>query len=95
VSEDKGQENYEAVLTTLRDNAEDVLRHVAHGIIYLGSKVEWSMDDNFATTEGIAGLSDRFGIPAAHDQNDSELNFYRSAATHLGYAIEDDDEDES
>lgn len=65
----------------LRDNAEHVIRHVAEQIAHLGARPEWSMDDNFACTEGMAGLAGEVGLPSAGDQTDEALEFYAAATS--------------
>lgn len=97
---DKGKDNYEAVLGALRADSERVLEWAAEMICYLGSKDEWSMDDNFACTESLAALTGPTDLPDAYNQDAEALVFYGLAAQHLGYAVEldtdeDDEEDES
>jgi len=83
---------YEAVKTALRENIEKVISEVASSIISLGSCKEWSMEQNFCTTEGIATLADRVGLPSAGDQSAEELIFWRTIADAVG--IEHDGEDD-
>ncbi|NUS02019.1 MAG: hypothetical protein HOV97_05580 [Nonomuraea sp.] len=80
-----GQANYDRIVKALTENADDVIEFVAERLAVLGSKSEWSMDDNFTTTEGLAGLARGAGLPAAGDQDDEGLAFYEAAAEHLGY----------
>jgi len=91
------------VRQSLRDNIEQVIEHVAIDIVVLGAKREWSMEDNFSTTEDIAGLGELVPMPAAVDASEAWIAFCRAAAEEiglgpedLGYAdeVEDEDEDE-
>lgn len=89
------QAAYEHIVDTLRADPEPLILWAAENIAYLGSKAEWSMDDNFCTTEGLAALPEKYGLLAAHDQDVTELTFYGLAAKHLGYDVDlEDDEDE-
>lgn len=74
----------EDVKTALRENIEKVISEVASSLIMLGSNFEWSLEHNFAVTEGIAMLADRVGLPGAGDQSDDDLVFWRSLADRLG-----------
>lgn len=57
-------------------------------LAHLGSKTEWSLDDNLDATEDIVRLSARIGLPNAGDQTEDGLKFYRAAAAHLGLELE-------
>lgn len=63
----------------LRAHADDVLPALARRIAHLGARSEWSMEDNFTTTEWVAGLAGQVGLPAAGDQTDDALEFYCAA----------------
>lgn len=81
-----------AVREVLRDHIEDLVSEVALDLVALGSKAEWSMEDNFATTEGIARLADVVGLPSAGDQSDSDLAFWREIADAIGFDYPSDDD---
>lgn len=77
--------NYDLIKQALRDNSDDVIETVAHLIVMLGAKYEWDMEDNFHTTETIAGLSQHVVLPQAFNQGDDEIAFYGPIANELGY----------
>lgn len=74
----------EDVKAALRENVEKVLDEVATSLAALGSQREWSMEDNFQTTEGIAMLADRCGLPSAGDQSGEDLSFWVTVARSIG-----------
>lgn len=80
----------EDVKTALRENIESVIGEVAASLIRLGARREWSMDDNFTTTEGIAALADRCGLPSAGDQSDEDIAFWAPLANRLGFPFDED-----
>lgn len=80
---------FEAIRATLATHSEQVLDLLAAQLAYLGSRLEWSADDNFDITEDIARLAERIGLPGAGDQTASALRFYRAAAAHLGFDLDD------
>lgn len=82
----------EHVENALRNASEHVISTVASLIVHLGSKIEWSMEDNFTTTETIAALAKEVGLPDAGDQDAEELEFWRKEARKRGiYVGEDED----
>lgn len=90
----------EATLKTVRDRlaaeSEQVIDTVASLMLALGAKTEWSMDDNFQTTEAIAALADTVGLPSAGDQSEDDLKFWGTIALHQGYDTDyepDEDQD--
>lgn len=92
--------NLDIIKAALRANIDNVIDHLADDIAILGSKEEWSLEDNFCTTEGIAGMAGAYGLPSANSQPADALKFYRAAALELGfgpdelgYDAEDDDTD--
>lgn len=82
----------EDVKTALRENIEKVISEVATSLIALGASREWTMEHNFTTTEGIAGLADRCGLPTAGNQSDDDLAYWRSLADRLGIYHDGEDE---
>lgn len=72
-------EEMQQIETALRENIEKVVAGLAQHIAHLGARLEWSMDDNFGTTEWVAGLAERCGLPPAGDQDDEALEFYTAA----------------
>lgn len=77
-------EEYQRIRTALAESSDKVFDLLAAQLARLGSKLEWSMDDNLDTTEELARLAERVGLPAAGDQDASALVFYRAAAAHVG-----------
>lgn len=68
----------DAVLKAMRPHADAVLGTVAMLLANLGSKSEWSMDDNFYTTESIAELADVIGLPSVGNQKRDDLIFWNT-----------------
>ncbi len=93
--------NHQKVIDELTANPAPLIRWAADSLVMLGAKTEWSMEDNFGTTESLVALT-RFyaGIPGAGDQDDEELEFWGRAAEQAGWDTdweepdEDDDEEE-
>lgn len=54
---------------------------------YLGSKLEWSVEDNLDITEQVVHVAETIGLPGAGDQSATALEFYRAAAAHLGFDV--------
>lgn len=79
------------VKEALAQNADHVFDSVAALIVNLGAKPEWSMGDNFATTEGLAGLASEVGLPEAGDQSDEALLFWRAIADEEDIYYPEDD----
>lgn len=89
--------NQQAALDALRANPEPALEFLAERFVALGAKSEWSMDDNFNTTEGIADLASDYDLPRVGGQSDEDLAYWGHAAAALGYDYDtqiDDEEDE-
>lgn len=91
--------NHQKILDTLHANPQPLIEWAARNIIALGAKSSWSMDDNYHTTETLAELAERYGLPPAGDQPDEALRFYGEPALALGYEADlsdmtDDDEDD-
>lgn len=81
---------YQTIRAALVAHSGRALDLLATQLAYLGSRLEWSVDDNFGITEDIARLAERIGLPGAGDQTPSALTFYRAAAAHLGFAVDDE-----
>lgn len=77
-------EEYQRIRTALAESSDQVFDLLAAQLARLGSKLEWSMDDNLDITEELARLAERVGLPAAGDQGASALVFYRAAVAHVG-----------
>lgn len=75
--DDRIKPTREAVLKVLEEHSGKVLGLVATLMANLGSKQEWSMEDNFYTTESIAELADRVGLPSAGNQSDEDIAFWQ------------------
>ncbi len=81
-------DEYRRIREALVGNSDQVFDLLAARLAYLGSKVEWSMDDNLDTTEALARLAESVGLPPAGDQDASALEFYRAAAAALGLGLD-------
>lgn len=77
--------NHDAIVAAFAANPEPLIEWAADALIPLGAKSEWDMEDNYLTTEGLAGLASDYGLPAAGDQDDEALRFYGLAALAIGY----------
>lgn len=90
-------ENHEAVVAALRANPGPLVEWAAVRMIALGAKSEWSMEDNFCTTEGLAEMAGQYALPSVGNQTRDALRFYGLAAQSLYFDadIDDDLEDES
>lgn len=77
-------EEYRRIRAALVGHSDQVLDFVAARLACLGSKVEWSMDDNLDTAEGLVRLAEMIGLHSAGDRDASGVEFYRAAAAHLG-----------
>ena len=90
-------ENTKKIIDALSADPETLIQWATVQLIALGAKSEWDSDDNYDTTEGLAGLAVKFGLPSAGSQNDEALRFYGEAALSLGLdadIAEEDDDDE-
>lgn len=77
------------IRAALAQQADFILDGLAHTLAYLGAKPEWSMEDNFETTEWVASLAAECGLPAASGQTAEALTLYRTAALAAGYDPDD------
>ena len=82
-------EEHQRIRAALASHSDQVLDLVATQLAYLGSKLEWSVDDNLDNTEQVVRLAETIGLPGAGDQSTAGLEFYRAAAVHLGFDIEE------
>lgn len=80
-------EEYRRIRAALVGHSDLVFDLLASQLAYLGSKAEWSMDDNLDTTEKLVRLAEQIGLPPAGDQDSSAIQFYRPAATYLGQDV--------
>lgn len=80
-----------AIRAGLTAHSDALVDALAAALAYLGSKPEWSTDDNFETTEWVASLAARCGLPSAGDQTPAALAFYRAAAREAGYDVDTDE----
>lgn len=85
----KTLEEYQRIRAALASHPDQVFDLVAQQLAYLGSKLEWSVDDNLDITEQVVRLAETIRLPSAGDQSASALKFYRAAATHLGFDVEE------
>lgn len=77
--------NHQKVIDALTADPSRLIEWAATEFVALGAKSEWSMEDNFACTEGLADLSVSYGLPTSGNQDDEALEFYGRAARHLGF----------
>lgn len=82
--------NLEQIRAALRENVDALIDQIAGDIAHLGSKPEWSMDDNFNVTEGIVGFASNIGLPSAGNQSLDDLIFYMAATRENGEHVDDD-----
>ena len=80
-------EEYQRIRSALAGHADQVFDLLAARLAYLGSKVEWSIDDNLDTTEELVRLAEVVGLQSAGDQDASGMEFYQAAAAHLGFEL--------
>ena len=52
------------IIDALKAHSEAVFEAIAVNMAALNGKSEWSMEDNFLTTESIAALAIEVGLPA-------------------------------
>lgn len=81
-------EEYRRIRAALAGHADQVFDLLAARLACLGSKLEWSMDDNLDTTEELIRLAEVIGLYSAGDQEQTGVEFYRAAASHLGFRVE-------
>lgn len=76
---------------------DNLAEFIASLIVPLGAKLEWSMEDNFGTTEAVADFAGVAGLPVAGGQDDDALRFWATIARDEGYEYDeeafDDDEE--
>lgn len=87
--------NHQRIIDELTANPAPLIEWAALELVSLGAKTEWSMDDNFTCTEGLAELPVRgwgYDLPGASNQDEEALRFYGEAARALGFHTDLDDE---
>lgn len=77
-------EEYRRIRAALVGHPDQVFDLLASQLAYLGSKAEWSIDDNLDTTEKLVRLAEEIGLHPAGDQDASAVEFYRAASGYLG-----------
>ncbi len=82
--EGSGMEEYRRIRAALAGHQDVVFDLLATLLAYLGSKAEWSVDDNLDTTEKLVRLAEEIGLHPAGDQDASAVEFYRAASEYLG-----------
>ena len=80
-------EEYRRIRAALVGRSDLVFELLASQLAYLGSKAEWSIDDNLDTTEELVRLAEVVGLQSAGDQDASGMEFYQAAAAHLGFEL--------
>lgn len=82
-------EEYRRIRAALAGHQDVVFDLLASQLAYLGSKVEWSMDDNLDTTENLVRLAEKIGLYPAGDQDASSVEFYRAASVYAGLCVDE------
>jgi len=82
-------EEYRRIRAALVAHPNEVFDLLASQLAYLGSKIEWSMDDNLETTEKLVRLAEQIGLHPAGDQDAPAVSFYRAASVHLGLGVDE------
>ena len=85
---DTQPEGLASIRAALEANSANLFDALAATIAFLGAQPEWSMDINFDTTEWVASLPARYGLPSASGQTPEALSFYRAAALDAGYTCQ-------
>lgn len=80
-------EEYRRIRAALVGHSDLVFDLLASQLAYLGSKTEWSVDDNLDTTEKLVRLAEEIGLHPAGDQDAAAVEFYRSASVYLGLGM--------
>ena len=76
----------ETVIAALEaKGARELAEWIAPLIVKLGAKHEWSMDDNFETTETVASFAGSIDLPEAGDQSEDALRFWVAIAEAEGW----------
>lgn len=83
--------NADQVREALEEHSDQVFETLIPLMAHLGSNEEWSMEDNFSTTESIAALAGVIGLPNAGDQSPQEVAFWREVADEVGVDYEVDE----
>lgn len=86
---DTQPEGLASIRAALEANSANLFDALAATIAFLGAQPEWSMDINFDTTEWVASLPARYGLPSASGQTPEALSFYRAAALDAGYTSDE------
>lgn len=76
-------EEYRRIRSALAGHSDQVFDLLASQLAYLGSRAEWSIDDNLETTEELVRLAEQIGLHPAGDQDASAVEFYRAASVYL------------
>jgi hypothetical protein len=76
-------EEYRRIRAALAGHPDQVFDLLASQLAFLGSKAEWSVDDNLDTTEKLVRLAEEIGLHPAGDQDRSAVEFYRAALVYV------------
>ncbi len=82
-------EEYRRIRAALAGHSDEVFDLLASQLAYLGSKAEWSVDDNLDTTEKLVRLAEEIGLHPAGDQDASAVEFYRAASMYVGLGADE------
>ena len=82
-------EEYRRIRAALVGHADEVFELLARQLAYLGSKEEWSVDDNLDTTEKLVRLAEEIGLHPAGDQDAAAVEFYRAASVYQGLGMDE------
>ena len=82
------------IIDALKAHSEAVFEVIAAHMAALNGKSEWSMEDNFLTTESIAALAIEVGLPAPVNcfEETTEDHFWIKVAQEYGYEHDLEDE---
>ena len=87
---------HDQIIEALKAHSERVFEVVAVNMAALNGKSEWDMDDNYYTTESIAGLATEVGLPRPVNgykgEEATEDHFWIKVAQEYGYEHDLEDE---
>ncbi len=70
-------------------HSDQVFDLLASQLAYLGSKAEWSVDDNLEETEKLVRLAEEIGLRPAGDPDVSAMEFYRAASVYPDLVVDE------
>lgn len=82
-------EEYRRIRAALVGHSDQVFDLLASQLAYLGSKAEWSVDDNLETTEKLVRHAGEVALHPAGDQGASAMELYRAASVYLDLVVDE------